>query len=291
MQSNQQDNKRDYKPFIVFATAVIVVNVAALWFFLREDAPAADLRDSAPAIEQAADASANDDMTKSPDVDMPNGVADGGALPGADSPVSVAKVANHAAGNGDVDEAYEGDKQEAEADDSEVSASQESCVFAALDVGLSGVLVEKIEETDPRTLTDKQRREWFDLLQSNGAGIVLDACKDFWSEPATAENADKRNEDYYSRCFYDPYENMEKEYLSGTEVLERKTWQVATADLLELMERPYTDLTPTDRMLLRGYFSHSDEPIYRSIGYGVDENCAYYYPQLFYGRWIPFPNE
>lgn len=286
-----QDNKRDYKPFIVFAAAVIVVNVAALWFFLREDAPAADLRESAPATEQAADALVSNDLIESPDVDMPNGAADGGALPGADKPVSEAEVANHSASNGAVDKADDGDKQETDADDSEVSAAQESCVFAALDVGLSGVLVEKIEETDPQTLTDKQRGEWFDLLQSNGAGIVLDACKDFWSEPTTAENADKRNEDYYSSCFYDPYENMEEEYLSDTEVLERKAWRVATADLLELMERPYKDLTPTDRMLLRGYFNQSDEPIYRSSGYGVDENCAYYYPQLFYGRWIPFSYE
>lgn len=294
MQSNQQANKRDYKPFIVFAAAVILVNVAALWFFLRENAPAADLRESAPTPDRTADAFASDDLTESLDADMPNGAADGGALPGADSPVPETELANHEAANGDVDEADEGNKQEVDADDSEVSASLENCISAASDFRfseLSGIIIEKIEATDPRTLTDKQRQEWFDLLQSNGAGIVLDACKDLWSEPATAENADKRNEDYYSRCFYDPYKNMEEEYISDTEVLERKAWQVATADILELMERPYTDLTPADRMLLRGYFSHSDEPIYRSIGYGVDENCAYYYPQLFYGRWIPFPNE
>lgn len=296
-----QENKRDYKPFIVFAAAVIVVNVAALWFFLREDAPAAGLRESAPATEQAAsdlredaptpertaDAFASDDMTESPDVDMPNGAADGGALPSTDRPGSVAEVANHAAGNGDVDEADDGDKQEAEADDGEVSVSLESCVSAASDFRfseLSGIIIEKIEETDPRTLTDKQRRDWFDLLRRNVADIVLDACKDLWSEPITADNADKRNEEFYLECVGEWPKDEDEEYV----VLYSDVWQVSRSDFLELLERPYTDLTLTDRMLLRLYFNQSG---YRPNNYGVDQNCIYYYPQLFYGRWIPFPNE
>lgn len=298
MQSNQQENKRDYKPFIVFAVAVIVVNVAALWFFLREDAPATGLRESAPATEQAAsdlredaptseqvaDVSANGDLTESSDVDMPNGAADGGALPGADSQGAEAEVANHAAGNGDVDKADDGDKQEAEADDSEVSASQESCVFAALDVGLSGVLVEKIEETDSRTLTDKQRREWFDLLSRNVADSVISACKDLWSEPITADNANKRNEEFYLECVGEWPKDEDEDYV----VLYSDVWQVSGSDFLELLERPYRDLTLTDRMLLRLYFNQS---AYRPNNYDVDQNCIYYYPQLFVGRWIPFSNE
>lgn len=327
-----QDNKRDYKPFIMFAAAVIVVNVAALWFFLREDVPAADLPEYASTPEEIAAKYVNNNIDDLGEEIV--GFIAPKVLPviskveqelGGDYPEDMIRDVvkwNYSAEPTDEDGIYnvtatsivnleidvEGmvsgevggtlpflivvdmdDQAVRRASPQFADASlQESCVLAAFGADLSGVLIEKIEETDPRTLTDKQRREWFDLLQSNGAGIVLDACKDFWSEPTTAENADKRNEDYYSSCFYDPYENMEEEYLSDTQILERKAWRVATADLLELMERPYTDLTPTDRMLLRGYFNQSHEPIYRSSGYGVDENCAYYYPQLFYGRWIPF---
>ena len=292
-----QDNKRDYKPFIVFAAVVIVVNVAVLWFFLRDDAPAAEqvaatavLREYAATPERMADASVSDDLTDLPDADKPNGASDGGALPSADSPDSEAEVANHAAGNRDVDEAGEADKQEIDADDSESIASQESCIAAASDFRiseLSGIIIEKIEETDPRTLTDEQRREWFDLLSRNVSDIVLDACKDLWSEPITAENADKRNDEFYSECVGEWSKDEDEDYV----VLYSDVWQVGRADFLELLERPYTDLTLTDRMLLRVYFNQSNQPLYRPNGYGGDQNCAYYYPQLFLGRWVPFSGE
>ena len=287
-----QDNKRDYKPFIVFAAVVIVVNVAVLWFFLRDDAPAAEqvaatavLREYAATPERMADASVSDDLAESPDADLPNGAADSIALPDTDSPD--AEVANHVAGNGDADEAGEADKQEVDANDSESIASQEDCIAAASDFRiseLSGIVIEKIGETDPRTLTDKQRREWFDLLSRNVADIVIDACKDLWSEPITAENADKRNDEFYSECVGEWSKDEDEEYV----VLYSDVWQVGRADFLELLERPYTDLTLTDRMLLRVYFN---EPLYRPNSYGGDQNCAYYYPQLFLGRWVPFSNE
>ena len=260
---------------------------------MREDAPTAEqvaatavLREYAATPERMADASVSDDMAESPDADPPNGAADSIALPDADSPD--AEVENHAAGNGDVDEAGEADKQEIDADDSEAIASQESCIAAASDFRiseLSGIIIEKIEETDPRTLTDEQRREWFDLLSRNVADIVIDACKDLWSEPITAENADKRNDEFFSECVGEW--SKDEDYV----VLYSDVWQVGRADFLELLERPYTDLTLTDRMLLRVYFSQSNQPIYRPGSYGVDQNCAYYYPQLFLGRWVPFSNE
>ena len=292
-----QDNKRDYKPFIVFAAAVILVNIAALWFFLREDAPVPEqaaappvLREDTPTPERMADASVSDDLTESPDVDMPNGAADGDALPGVAIHGSVAEVVNRAAGDGDADEAGEADKQGVDANDSGAIASQENCISAASDVRfseLSGIIIEKIGETDPRTLTDEQRREWFDLLRRNAADIVLDACKDLWSEPITAENAAKRNDEFYSECVGEWSKDEEEDYV----VQYSDIWQVTRADFLELLERPYTDLTLTDKMLLRLYFSQSSQPIYRPNSYGVDQNCAYYYPQLFLGRWVPFTYE
>ena len=330
-----RDNKRDYKPFIVFAAAVIVVNVVVLWFFLREDAPAADFREYASTPEEIAAKYVSDNIDDlgeeivgfiAPEIlpviskveqelggeypeDMIRDVVnwDYSAEPTGEDGVynvtatSIVNLEIDAEGlvSGEVKGTLpflivvDMDAQSVRrAEPRFADASlQESCVLAAFGADFSGVLIEKIEETDPQALTDKQRWEWFALLDSNGGGNALDACKDLWSESITDENAGKRNADYFSSCLYDPYKGMEEEYLSQTEILERNAWQAATADLLELMERPYTDLTPTDRMVLRGYFNQSDEPIYRSSGYGVDQNCAYYYPQLFYGRWIPFLNE
>lgn len=330
-----QDNKRDYKPFIVFAAVVILVNVAALWFFLREDAPTPDFREYASTPEEIAARYVNDNIDDlgeeivgfmAPEVlpviskveqeaggeypeDMIRDVVmwDYSAEPTGEDGVynvtatSLVNLEIDAEGlvNGEVMGALpflivvDMDAQSVRRASPQFAdaSMQESCALAAFGADFSGVLIEKIEETDSQSLTDRQRREWFDLLDSNGGGSALDACKDLWSEPVTAENADKRNADYYSSCFYDPYKDVEEEYLNQTQVLERNAWQVATADLLELMERPYTDLTPTDRMVLRGYFNQSDEPIYRSSGYGVDQSCAYYYPQLFYGRWVPFSYE
>lgn len=279
-----QDNKRDYKPFIVFAAVVIVVNVAVLWFFFWEDATTPDLREDTPTPELAAEASASDDLAESPNTDMPNGASDSGSPSSANRLGSEAEVANHAAGNGAVDEA---DKQDVDENDREVSAALESCISAASNIRfseLSGIIIEKIEETDPRTLTDEQRGEWFDLLRRNVADIVLDACKDLWSEPITAENADKRNDEFYSECIGEWPKQEDEDYNIHSDY----AGQAGRADFLELLERPYTDLTLTDRMLLRLYFNQSDEPI---RGYGIDQNCVYYYPQLFYGRWVPFSYE
>ena len=330
-----QGNKRAYKPFIVFAAAVIAVNVAVLWFFLRDDAPTPDFREYASTPEEIAAAYVNDNIDDlgeeivgfiAPEIlpviskveqelggeypeDMIRDVVnwDYSAEPTGEDGVynvtatSIVNLEIDAEGlvSGEVRGTLpflivvDMDAQSVRrASPRFADASlRESCALAAFGADFSGVLIEKIEETDPQTLTDKQRREWFALLDSNGGGSALDACKDLWSEPVTADNAGKRNADYFSSCLYDPYKGMEEEYLSQTEILERNAWRVATDDLWELLERPYTDLTPTDRMLLRAYFNQSDEPIYRSSGYGVDQNCAYYYPQLFYGRWVPFSGE
>lgn len=153
------------------------------------------------------------------------------------------------------------------------SDSMESCVFAALEEQLSGVLIEKIEETDPDALTDRQRWEWLKVLeQVSGNYNVVNSCQALWSEPIAPENADKRNNDFYDEC------------AGGLECLLNEDSNnyrydeyglTHAADILELLNRPYPSLSLTDRVVLRMLFENSN-------------SCVRYYPQLFLGRWAPF---
>ncbi len=163
----------------------------------------------------------------------------------------------------------------------ESADSLENCVFAALGNDFSGILIEKIEETNPQTLTDKQRWEWFKVL-SDKSGLLI-PCQDLWSEPITMENADKRNEElYYDECFGEYNLERDENYSFPYDSIRYKH----TADVLELLERPYHSLSVTDKVTLRMIFSRNPGSEYIS-DYDVDIDCAYYYPQLFFGRWIP----
>ena len=158
----------------------------------------------------------------------------------------------------------------------EPADSLENCVFAALGNDFSGALIEKIEETNPQTLTDTQRWEWFKVL--SGDSNVHAACQDLWSEPITTENADKRNEDFYDECVRDYDFGRDEDYGYSYD-----TRHGHIADVRELLERPYLSLSVTDRVVLRMIFNRNS-----GGGYDVDSDCAEYYPQLFFGRWVPF---
>lgn len=168
--------------------------------------------------------------------------------------------------NGDIEKVVEEGTDEDS--DSLVAADMERCVFAALEDELSDILIEKIEETDPQTLTDMQRWEWSNLLEevSNGYEVMV-ACEDLWSEPVTAENADRRNNELRAECV-DQYERNRQDY--GYYSPE----YTYSSDVIELLERPYLSLGVTDRLVLRMLLTDS--------GY-----CDEYYPQLFFGRWVP----
>ena len=157
----------------------------------------------------------------------------------------------------------------------EQSDSMESCVFAALEEELSGVLIEKIEEADPDTLTDKQRWEWLKVLgQVSGSYNVINSCQALWSEPITPANAAKRNDDFYDECAggFDRILNEDSNNYRYDEY-----GFAYAADILELLRRPYPSLSLTDRVVLRMLFENSS-------------SCVRYYPQLFLGRWVPFGN-
>ena len=80
--------------------------------------------------------------------------------------------------------------------------------------------------------------------------ITTHPCTPLWAVDAGSDNAFKRNTHW--ACETDD------------------------PDVGELLAMPYTDLDPAVRLLLRTVLEQS----------GVQE-CREYYPQLFFGRWIP----
>lgn len=164
----------------------------------------------------------------------------------------------------------------------EQSDSMESCVFAALEEELSGVLIEKMEETDPDTLTDEQRWEWLKVLeQVSGNYNVVNSCQALWSEPITSENADKRNDDFYDECVDNFGYLRNEDNDSNNEFRYNDPRPTRDADILELLHRPYLSLSLTDRIVLRRLFGDNEFSDY-------SDECVRYYPQLFLGRWVPF---
>ena len=119
-----------------------------------------------------------------------------------------------------------------------------------------------IYAADPQKLTDKERRDWHKFFSNNGYETD---CNSFWSEPLTPGNAEKRNKQY-SSCVKE-LKNREADSIKQMQL--RK-------ETLELVERPYLTLTLVEKHVLR-----------EKLG----SNCERYYPQLYYGRWIPMPEE
>ena len=119
-----------------------------------------------------------------------------------------------------------------------------------------------IDAVDPQKLTDKERRNWYQFFNNHGYETE---CNSFWSEPITPGNAEKRNEQY-SSC-------VEKLNSQPQDDIEQITLNQET---LELVKRPYLTLTLVEKHVLR-----------EKLG----SNCERYYPQLYYGRWVPMPED
>ena len=119
-----------------------------------------------------------------------------------------------------------------------------------------------IDAVDPQKLTDKERRDWYQFFNKHHYETE---CNSFWSEPVTPHNQEKRNEQH-SYCVKElnsqPEDNIEQRTLNQ--------------ETLELVERPYLTLTPVEKHILR-----------EKLG----SNCELYYPQLYYGRWVPMPED
>ena len=152
-------------------------------------------------------------------------------------------------------------------------------------------------------------------------------CRDYWTEPLNETNADLRNEEFESGCRsglgkaiirrYDrlqDWANTAPEkgliYRTPNQYARIMGWlEMSGNDLLDAENPPYRILEDQSRHQHAYFFDWlpTDEKLnlYRGYGLGVDLEwveivkaaglsgesggaCARYYPQLFYGRWIPF---
>ncbi len=134
--------------------------------------------------------------------------------------------------------------------------------------GYSPIIVRNVKNLQSANLTDRDRIEWRSLLD---ASLNVDdairglnrPCADLWSETATEENAHKRNWNLRAYCMNDS---------------QRHNFPQSDKDLIELLNQPYAGLDATDRTTLRLLMADSDD-------------CAYFYPQLYFGRWIPIEED
>ena len=130
--------------------------------------------------------------------------------------------------------------------------------------GYSPIIVRNVKNLQTGNLTDKDRIEWRSLL---GVDAYVDEfhrslnrpCADLWSEAITQGNAHKRNWNLRTHCVNDSPGN---------------NWAQHNKDVIELLNQPYTKLGIADRVTLRFLLENRD-------------SCSYFYPQLYYGRWIP----
>ena len=94
------------------------------------------------------------------------------------------------------------------------------------------------------------------------AALFLYECRDLWSEPPTAENDVKRNfsPDTIESC------------LGGKLMPSGDALRYPQSEIWELMRKPYSSLSLTERASLREWLGNS-------------VSCMTMYPQLYMGRW------
>ncbi len=131
--------------------------------------------------------------------------------------------------------------------------------------GVSPIIVQNAKTVRSGELTDEERIEWRILLSSHFTDyfdeLLKLPCVELWSDAANDANAGKRNDDFRAEC-------------TGNRIRNNGS-SLQRADVTELLNRPYTILDVADRVMLRDL-----------TGNGRN-GCSYFYPQLFYGLWIP----
>ena len=138
-----------------------------------------------------------------------------------------------------------------------------SCVAFMEFIGIPSPVVRSVKDLYSDTLTDSEREEWRNFLLEGeyiqysdmwgGSSLwKKEPCSTLWSEDNSERNATKRNRDWEADCLDHGF---------------------AREDMLTLANRPYADLSATDRIVLQMIMDDGD--------------CRVFYPQLFYGRWVP----
>ena len=145
-----------------------------------------------------------------------------------------------------------------------------SCVAFMEFAGIPSPVARSVKSLSTDSLTDSERGEWRRFLLDGEYIRYSDSiwdkpdrldvfwkkepCAALWSESVNERNAVKRNRDWEEECL----QNKNKFFHE---------------DIHELANRAYTDLEVADRLVLQLIMD--------------DSNCRVFYPQLYFGQWIP----
>ena len=173
-------------------------------------------------------------------------------------------------------------------------------------------------DLDPDNMSDLSRVLWGSLIRDNENRIH---CRDYWSEPLSARNVDKRNESFRSECYAQLWQGREyfmqnlenygdDESPRFDQFSRLANWMDIPGEvLLELEPRPVDlvqkvwerihvmgeDIEPSDEwygLLERaaygnGAWPNNDLVVGPQYGRGYGDSCVLFYPQLFTDRWVP----
>lgn len=173
----------------------------------------------------------------------------------------------------------------------------------------------EFKELDPESMTDLERVLWGGLIGDQGAHGI---CRDYWSEPLSVRNANKRNDSFRNRCYAELWDGHQRvadaKFLHFDQYARIANWlDIPGEELIEMSPQPldlviaeweggggwevwqtYPPAYPTDEWAgLFQYSGHGDRQgawpgyVSRFEGQYPNSDCARYYPQLFLGRWVP----
>ena len=193
------------------------------------------------------------------------------------------------------------------------SEDQRWCQAWALD-NLKPHLYAEFAKLDPAKMDDLDRTVWRSRLPEvslRKQTITSQLCWMYWAEPLSRANADRRNQKHEAECLRNLLQHVDSEWdkLASTAVRygEPPAYQIPNQyvlvlkwlgtpgqELLEMDKPPYELFK---RLYNEGYTQNPNMPAREQTAKLSDmysEACQLYYPQLFYGYWIPsttWPNE
>ena len=169
----------------------------------------------------------------------------------------------------------------------------------------AGVTYAEVRELNPDNMTDLERTLWGDLTSDNDFQRY---CRDYWSEPLSERNANKKNHSYREKCYVELYQDRDNAAQRGSNWI----WdqQSRIANWLDIPGETLLSMSPSPLQLvmtvwqrdIRGKKLEPGDEWYGILdawpknrfhaGPDIGKNsyldsCARYYPQLFTGRWIP----
>lgn len=176
-------------------------------------------------------------------------------------------------------------------------------------------------ELDPQNMTDLERVIWAEEIGRR------EYCRDYWSEPLSIANADKRNESYRNSCYESLWRqhtdfiqrsNREDDYIRFDQAARIANWLDIPSDALVSMDPSPLELALAAREQGQQYEEEDYEAALDNEWFGLvpgsvqgrfsvtgpwprnpfevgptigdtsaTDDCVRYYPQLFIGRWIP----